>query len=74
MKLFVKAKPGARENSIKKISETEYEVSVKEPPIQGRANAAIIELLSDYFKVPKSEVKIISGFAARKKIIEISLK
>jgi hypothetical protein len=71
MKLFVKAKPRARENSIEKISETEYEVSVKEPPVQGKANAAIIESLADYFGVSKSQVKIISGFTSKNKTITI---
>jgi hypothetical protein len=71
MKIFIKAKPAARENSVVKISETEYEVSVKEPPIKGRANAAIIETLADYFSVSKSEVKIVLGFASKNKTITI---
>ena len=67
----MKAKPSAKENSVVKISETEFEVSVKEPPIKGRANIAIIEVLAEYFKISKSQVRIISGFTARKKIIKI---
>jgi len=71
MKLFVGVKPNARENSIEKITETEFKISVKEPPVSGRANEAVVELLADYFKVSKSNVRIISGFASRKKIIEV---
>lgn len=71
MKLFIKAKPNAKENSVVKISDAEFEVRVKEPPVQGRANSAIIEALAEYFKISKSQVRIISGFASRKKIIEI---
>lgn len=71
MKIFVKAKPGSREDKIEKIDDAHFVVSVKEPPIQGRANRAIIKLLADYFKTDISHIRIISGAIARNKIIEI---
>lgn len=51
--------------------ETHFIVAVKEPPIQGRANAAIIRALADYFGLAPSRVRIISGHTSRQKIIEI---
>jgi len=57
MKIFVKAKPNAK--------------SVKEPPRQGRANAAIARALAEYFGVPLSSVRIISGFSSKQKIFEV---
>lgn len=71
MKIFVKAKPGKKENKIIKLSENIFEVRVKEPPEEGRANEAIIKLVADYFNVPKSRVKIISGGKNKQKILEI---
>lgn len=71
MKIFIKAKPGAGENKIEKISETNFIVSVKEPPVKGKANRAIINLLAEYFNVPPLRVKIIAGSTSRQKIIEI---
>jgi len=73
MKIFVKAKPNSKIESIKKFSETNFEICVKEPPIKGQANAAIILALAKYFKISPSRVKIISGYTSRQKIIEISL-
>lgn len=32
-------------------------VHVKDPPIDGKANQAVIKLLSDYFEIPKSRIK-----------------
>jgi len=72
MKIFVKAKPNSREEKIEKIDETNYIVSVKEPPIKGKANEAIRNALAVYFKTGSSCVKIISGFSSRSKIIEIT--
>jgi uncharacterized protein (TIGR00251 family) len=70
-KIFVKVKASARSESIRKIDENRYAVSVKEPPIGGRANAAVTKLLADYFSKGVSQVRIISGRTAKNKIIEI---
>lgn len=56
---------------MKKVSEAHFEMWVKEPPIAGRANQAIIRLLAEYFHVGISEVVITSGRTSRNKIIEI---
>lgn len=71
MKIFVRAKPNSRNESIKKLSETNFEICVKEPPVRGQANAAIIMALAWHFKVPFSAVRIISGHTSRQKIVEI---
>ena len=61
----------ARADKIEKISETEYRVSVKEPPVVGRANRAIARVLAEYFAVSASQVSLISGFSSRNKVFEI---
>ena len=71
MKIKILAKPAARENKVEEVGENEFKVSVTEPPVQGRANHAIIELLAEHFGVAKSDVKLISGFKSRQKIFEI---
>ncbi len=71
MKITVIAKPGAWEEKVEKISETSYKVSVKEPAKEGRANWAIERVLANYFGVPVSRVRIVSGKTSRTKIVEI---
>ena len=71
MNISVKAKPNSREEKVEQIAEGQFVVSVKEPPIQGRANEAIIRALAEYFSVSKLQIKIISGWTSRQKIIEI---
>ena len=72
MKIKVKAKPNSKEEKVIKIDDFNFVVSVKEPPVQGRANEAIIRVLSEYFGVLKSQVRIASGWTSRQKIIEIA--
>ena len=71
MRICVKAKPNAKIESVKKIDDENFIVAVKEPPIQGRANVAIIKALADYFGVSVADVKIVAGFISRNKVIEI---
>ncbi len=71
MKIFVKAKPNAEEESIKKIDGINFVVAVKEPPIKGKANRAIVRALAEYFSVAPSAVQLVSGFSSKQKIFEI---
>jgi len=71
MKIFVKAKPSAKEEKIKKVSETNFIVWVKESPIKGKANAAIVEVIAGHFNVTPSQVHLLAGSSSRQKIFEI---
>ncbi len=71
MKIIVQAKPNAREEKVEKINETYFVVSVKELPVQGRANRAIAKALAEYFRVSPSHVSLVSGFTSKTKIFEI---
>lgn len=71
MKITVKVKTGAREERVEKIDEANFAVSVKARPEKGRANSAVAAALAEYFRVPKSRVKILSGHSAKTKLLEI---
>ncbi len=46
-------------------------VYVREPAIEGKANQAVRQLLSDYYGVSKSRVQIIGGLTSRIKRYDI---
>lgn len=71
MKIFVKAKPLAKEEKIDKVDEIHFIVAVKEPPIRGAANKAIIKVLAEYFDISVTQINLISGFSSREKVFEI---
>ena len=72
MLIRVRVTPNAREASVVKVDEGDFEVRVDERAIGGRANARLLELLSEEFDVPKSRVSIVKGARSRDKLIEIS--
>ena len=41
------------------------------PPVDGKANAALIDFVANFLKIPKSRVDIKSGHSARRKVLEI---
>lgn len=71
MKISVKVKIKAKEEKVRPLGKNNFAVFVKALPIEGRANEAIIKLLAEYFKVPKSSVGIVSGHKSKNKIVEI---
>jgi len=71
MKIFVKAKPNSKENKVEKIDDQHFTISVKEPPVDNKANLAIMGLLSEYFNVSISNVRLITGRTTKNKVFEI---
>ena len=70
MKISVKAKPSSCEEKITKLDSSSFVISVKEPPVNGLANKAILKVLREYFHTPN--VRITSGHTSRNKVIEIN--
>jgi hypothetical protein len=50
-----------------------YKLNITTAPVDGKANESVIELLADYFKIPKNNVKIVRGFKSNLKTIEINV-
>lgn len=71
MRIYVKVSPRSSKNEITKIAEGEYKVKLTAPPIDGQANSMLMQLLAEYFNVPRSSLTIIGGKSAKVKIVEI---
>jgi len=71
MRLYIKVIPRSSKNEVIQVSEGEYKVKLTAPPVDGKANEALVEILSDYFKVAKSNIQIVGGKSARTKIVDI---
>jgi uncharacterized protein (TIGR00251 family) len=73
MKIQVNVKPNSKTEDLSREGDS-FIVKVKEPPKEGKANQAVIKLLAEHFGVPQSQVRILSGFRSRNKIIEVMVK
>ena len=48
-----------------------YKVSVKEAPVQGRANEAIVRALAKHFDTPPAPGRLVFGQTSKQKILDI---
>jgi uncharacterized protein len=46
-------------------------LAITAPPVDGKANQAVIEFLAELFEVPKSSIAIVSGETGRNKLIAV---
>lgn len=71
MKLSVLVKPNSRKNAVKARQDGSLVVCVSAPPIEGRANEKLIEVLAKHFGKRKMDVVIVSGARRKHKVIEV---
>lgn len=71
MKKQVKVKPNSKRQTIEESEDGTLIVHLKSPPVDGKANQELIDLLAKKFNVPKSKILIKSGLSSKTKLIEI---
>ncbi|OGW77170.1 MAG: hypothetical protein A3J52_03835 [Omnitrophica bacterium RIFCSPHIGHO2_02_FULL_49_9] len=71
MKYFITAKPNAKEDRVERVDETHLNVWVKASPREGKANRAVMDVVSAYFGIPKSRVVLRCGEKSKKKVVEL---
>lgn len=67
--LRIKVKPGSREESLELQDDGTWIARVKAPPVDGKANAALIALVAAHFGKRKAQVSIRSGASGRMKFV-----
>jgi uncharacterized protein (TIGR00251 family) len=70
--LSIRLHPGARRNAINGLHAGALKVSLTAPPIDDRANEALIDLLSDRLNIPKARITLIAGHTSRLKTLHIT--
>ncbi|MBD2138047.1 DUF167 domain-containing protein [Anabaena sp. FACHB-1237] len=71
MQKKVKVKPSSKQQRIEELEDGSLIVHLKSPPIDGKANAELITLISQKYQVKKSDVIIKLGLSSRHKVVEI---
>jgi uncharacterized protein (TIGR00251 family) len=69
--LPVRAQPGARKTALIGEHGGALKLAVTAPPEDGRANAALVELVRELFGLKRSQVELIGGATSRNKSILI---
>jgi len=70
-RIKVKVLPRSSKNEIVSRQEGYYTIKLTSPPVEGRANKALLDLLAKKLRIPKRHMEIISGKSSRIKSIRI---
>ena len=68
----VKVHPRARKDAITGTVGDALKLALTAPPVDGKANQAVIEFFADLFAISRSSVTIASGETSRTKVIRVS--
>ncbi|MBS1969910.1 MAG: YggU family protein [Bdellovibrionales bacterium] len=72
VKLTLFIQPKASKNEIIGPHNGALKVKITAPPVDGKANAELVEFLSEILEIPKRQIEILKGETGRNKTVEIT--
>ncbi len=72
MKLTVFAHPNAKRPRVEKDLLGDLHVYVNQPPLEGKANQAVIASMAEYFKIGKTKIRLVKGSRGKRKVFAIN--
>lgn len=70
--LAIRVTPRARRNEVVEVlSDQTVKIRLTAPPVEGKANDALIKYLADILDVPKSNIEIVAGQTGRDKLVSV---
>lgn len=70
--LTLHIQPGAKKTEFAGRHGDALKIRLAAPPVDGKANEALIRFIADALKLPKSAVNLKSGLSSRRKVLEIN--
>lgn len=71
--LAVRVQPGARKTAILGVygegAAAQLKIALQAPPVDGRANQALIQFVAEFFSLPRNRVEVVSGERSRSKVL-----
>ncbi len=69
--IAVHVQPGAKRSGIAGLHGERLKVRVAAPPVEGRANDALVAFLAESLAIPRNRVRVIKGELSREKLVAI---
>lgn len=64
--------PGARRNELSGVADGRLRVRLAAPPVEGRANEALVRYLAEVLGVRRDHVTVVAGGRSRRKLVHLS--
>lgn len=70
--LTLHIQPGAKRSEIAGLHGAALKIRLAAPPLEGRANEALLKFIADMFDVPMRQVELKQGGQSRHKVVAVS--
>ena len=70
-RIDVYVQPRASKTTIVGMHDGAVKIRLAAPPVDGAANAALVEFVAERMKIAKSRVRIVAGASSRRKVVEV---
>ncbi len=70
--LTLHVQPGAKRNGVAGLHGEAMKIRLAAPPIEGRANDALLRYLAELFAVPQRNIELLRGSQSRHKMVKIT--
>jgi uncharacterized protein (TIGR00251 family) len=70
-RIGVYVQPRAAKTNIAGMHDGCVKIRLAAPPVDGAANAALIEFVAEQLDIAKSRVRIVAGSSSRRKVLEV---
>jgi uncharacterized protein (TIGR00251 family) len=72
VRFAVRVQPRASRDEVAGLHGDALKVRLTAPPVEGAANASLVDLIAAYFNVRRGSVRIVTGAQSRAKIVEVA--
>ena len=70
--LTLHIQPGAKRSELAGLHGDALKIRLAAPPIEGRANDALLKFIAELFGVPQRQVELLRGGQSRHKLVKVS--
>lgn len=70
--LNLHVQPGAKMTGVLGLHGEALKIRLAAPPVDGKANAVLIEFLAELLEVPRAQVQLVSGASSRLKRVRVT--
>jgi len=70
--LTLHVQPGAKQSEVSGLHGDALKIRLAAPPIEGRANEALLRFIADCFDVPLRDVELLRGAQSRHKMVNVA--
>jgi len=70
--LTLHIQPGAKRSEVAGLHGDALKIRLAAPPVEGRANEALLRFIADSFEVPLRQVELLRGAQSRHKMVKVT--